>query len=604
MLKKTFFLCLVLWVIPGWSLARTLEDLYQDFSPIEALVINVEAEEVILDKGRADGLHPGDIFTVYKLGKELVHPVTKKVIGHLKVPVGKVEVRRLDQNFSTAIILSGEEIKVGAPAVRFQDLRVLFLEVAPGVGDQILPLLKTKLSGLTFVQRPGVTFESLSPEWLSREGFDLVFVADQRVLRVYNARLEVLQIYGLAGVVSAKVPQAPVPSAQATGPQVPPAQAPPSQVPPPQAPPPPQVAQAPPAGVSPGPYPYSTLRYQRPAAPSFRRVGRLNEVVIDFDIGDVDRDGRPEIVYLTPTTLFITKYRSAGAWKYEYKGFGRILNFSLGPRGWIALNVYVDKEGMRSQLLRFYQGRFEVKVKDINLILGFFDFDGDGVRETLLGQTYDLEDFFGMPVFELRPKRGGGLEYHRRVKVPLNFKILGAAFADLDGDGEREIISMDNAHKLCVFRGTKSLWKSNRKVGGSVYAILVSTGRSSRSYKRAIAAEVEPVVRDINGDGREEVLVVVNKSAHRDLLPGIPAYESGEVMVLTLTSTGLDLLPLTGKFEGPLQGLAISGQEVFVVFVKGNPFTQEGESYLLAFPLVMPSISSGPYIPYSVPAPR
>ncbi len=596
MRRKCLFLLLLAVFLGTKGWAKTLEDLYQDFSPIEALVISVEGQEVILDKGRADGLHPGDIFTVYKLGKELVHPVTKKVIGHLKTPIGKLEVRRLDQNFSTAFILSGEGIKVGDPAVRFQDLRVLLVEESPGLGEQVLPLLKTKLSGLTFVERPGITFESLNPAWLAKEGFDLVFVVGPRALRVYNARLEVLQIYGLAGVVSlakpAPAPERPAPPAR---PQVPP-QAPLAPPPPPA----PQVAPSPP----PGPYPYTTLRYQRPAAPSFRRVGRLNEVVIDFDLGDVDRDGQPEIVYLTPTTLFVTKYRAPGAWKYEYKGFGRVLNFSLGPRGWIALNVYVDKEGMRSCLLRFYQGQFEVRAKDINLILGFFDFDGDGVRETLLGQTYDLENFFGLPVFELRPKRGEGVEYHRRLKVPLNFKIIGAAFADLDGDGKREILSLDNAHKLCVYRGTKKVWQSSRKVGGSIYAVLASTGRSSRSYKRAIAAEVEPVVIDINGDGRDEVLVVVNKSAHRDLLPGIPAYESGEVMVLTFTSTGYELLPLTGAFEGPLQGLSVYGQEIYVIFVKGNPFTQEGESYLLAFPLVMPTISAGPYIPYQVPSAR
>jgi len=580
MLKRGFLFVLVFLCWVSFSWAKSLEDIYRDFSPLEALVISVDGSEVVLDKGRADGVHPGDIFTVYKWGKEIVHPVTKKVVGHLKIPVAKVEVRRLDQNFSTALVLSGKEIEVGAPAVRFQDLRVLFLEEAPGIGDQILPLLKTKLSGLTFVERPGVTFESLTPAWLEQEGFDLVFVADARALKVYNARLEVLQIYELTGVVS--LPEAPARTQVAPQPAPKAPQAPSS------------AAVAPPATTS--PYPYTTLQYQRPAAPSFRRVGRLNEVVIDFDMGDLDRDGRPEIVYLTPDTLFVTKLRAPGAWKYQYKGFGKVLNFSLGPRGWIALNVYVDKEGMRSLLLRFSEGKFEVKVRDINLILGFFDFDGDGVRETLLGQNYDLEDFFGIPVFELRPKRGGkGLDYHRKLKVPRNFKILGAAFADLDGDGKKEIISLDNAHKLCVFKGKKRIWKSNRKVGGSIYAILASTGRSPRAYKRAVSAEVEPVVKDINGDGREEVLLVVNKSAHRDLLPGIPAYESGEVMVLASTPTGYDLLPLTGAFEGPLQGLAVSGQEVYVVFVKGNPFTQEGESYLLAFPLVMPAVSAGPY---------
>ena len=597
--KRAFFtiVVLVLCLFHFQALAKDLEALYEDFSPLEALVISVEAQEVILDKGREDGVHPGDIFTVYKQGKKIIHPVTKKVVGYKKTPIAKVEVRHLEGNFSTALILERkEEIKIGAPATRFTDIKALFLELVPGVEAQVLPYLKTKLPDITFVSRPGLRFQNLSPQYLAQEGFDLVFVADQRNLRVYNARLEILQIYGLGTLVSpapqayspTSAPAAQAPSAaQATTPAAPVA---PTSASPPAAP-----SSAAPAPQAPQAqnqrYPYTTLSFQRPAAPSFRRVGKLREVVVDFEMGDVDGDGQAEIVYLTPTTLFVTKYRAPGAWKFEYKGFGKVLNFSLGPRGWIALNIFMEREGLRSYLLRFVQDGFEVAVKDINLLLGFFDMDGDGLKETLLGQSYDDEEFYGPVVYEVRPSRKGKIIYERKIDVPLNFKLLGAAFADLDGDGKREIISQDNAHKACVYRGKKKIWCSNRRVGGSIYTVAAYSGKSPRAYQIAVPAEVDPYVIDINGDGRQELLMVANKSAHHDLIPGVPAYESGEVVVLTSTPMGYELLPLTGSFEGPLQGLAVNQGEVFVVLVKGNPFTQKGESYLLAFPLRMPEIA-------------
>ncbi len=605
MLKRIIFLVFcICFCRLGVVSAKTLEDLFQDFSPLPALVISVEGNEVILDKGRADGVNPGDLFTVYKQGKKIVHPTTKKVLGYLKIPIGKVEVKRLDQNFCTATVLEArEKIRVGMPAVRFSDQKVLVLETVPQAALKLLSLVKTKLPDLSFQIAKNIRFDELSPTYLAREGIDLVFVTDGRNLRVYNNRLEILQIYGLGGLAQVRevTPQRgpevsppsgkPAPQAYVPTPPPPKPQPAPGYVPPP--PPPPQVAQAPKTQ-----YPYSTLQYQRPIAPSFRKVGRLPEVVIDLEMGDADRDGRPEIVYLTPSALCITKYRAPGSWRYEYKGFGKILNFSLGPRGWIALNIYVEDEGMRSVLLRFYQGQFEEIVKDANFIFGFFDFDADGVKETLLAQSFDKEKFFGLPVYDVRPDRKGKLVYRRRVEVPLNFQILGAAFADVDGDGKKEIICQNKAKKLQIFKGRKKIWQSNRKIGGSIYSISVPAGSKHLSYKMAISAEVDPIVYDLNADGVQEVILVANKSAHRDLLPGIPAYESGEVVVLTRTAMGYTLLPLTGSFEGPLQGIAVVDKELFVTYVNGNPFTQKGESYLLAFPLRMPQVGPGAEIPY------
>ncbi len=588
--------------------AKTLEDLYQDFSPLSALVISIEGQEVILDKGRADGVHPGDLFTVYKQGKKIIHPTTKKVLGFLKIPIGKIEVQRLDENFSTALIIEArEKIKVGAPAIRFADQKVLIVETVSGAALELLPLLKAKLPDLKFELAKDIRFEELSSAYLAREGIDLVFVTDGQRVRVYNRRLEILQIYGLAGLsqpLSAPAPQVVPPSPR---PQVPQPKT-PSPLSPPSAPapsgskgyyvPPPPPPPGQPVPETKSRYPYSTLTYREPIAPSFRKVGHLSEVVIDLEVGDADRDGAPEIIYLTPTTLYITKYRAPGGWHYEYRGFGKILNFSLGPKGWIALNVYVDGEGMRSLLLRFYQGQFEEVVKDANFILGFFDFDADGVKETLLAQSYDKEKFFGLPVYDVRPGQGGKLVYRRKIEVPLYFQILGAAFADVDGDGVREVLFLNKAKKLQIYKGRKKIWESNRKVGGSLYSLSVSSGSKHLNYKMAISAEVDPVVYDINADGVQEVLLVANKSAHRDLIPGIPAYESGEVLVLTRSPMGFALLPLTGTFEGPLQGLSIVGQEVFVTYVRGNPFTQKGESFLLAFPLRMPTLKPQAEIPY------
>ncbi|WP_456434183.1 hypothetical protein [Thermosulfuriphilus sp.] len=568
-MRRIFLSLLIVFVLSGFVWAEGLEGLAQNFSPLSALVINVEKDTVLIDKGEKDGVRRGDLFTIYQEGQKIIHPVTKREIGRLKEPLAKAEAIRVEETFSVLRILEKKgEPKVGQPAVRFADIRVLLLEDPPGSAQQVLPSLRAALSEAEFVNLPGVSWRDLNPSFLSREDIDLVLVADTNGLRVYNQALELLNAY--TWPLGRQTP-APPPAPRVSAPPAP--QAPPS-----------------------GPYPYSTLRYQMPAAPQFRRVAKIPAVIVDFEMGDIDNDGRPEVVYMTPNGLFVSQFGGRILATYKHTGFGKMVNFSLGPDGWIALNVYVPGEAMRSKLLRFREGRLETAVSDINFFLAFFDLNGDGLKETLLGQAYDRESLFGPTVYRLKPG-WDKISYLETEKVPGGFRVLLAAFADINGNRVREACFMDLGHKLRIYERGRKVWTSNTKVGGSIYTVAASSSMKKAFYKQTISAEVEPLVRDLNGDGRQEVILVRNVSSHRDILPNLPSYESGEVICLIYTATGYELIPLTGRLEAPIQGIAIWGKELYCVVVKGNPLTQEGESYLLAFPLVAPTTrgtASGP----------
>ncbi|WP_297056067.1 VCBS repeat-containing protein [Thermosulfurimonas sp.] len=316
-------------------------------------------------------------------------------------------------------------------------------------------------------------------------------------------------------------------------------------------------------------------------------MGRLPQIVAHLEIGDLNGDGKPEVVYLTPKALYITEYKGRLLARYQFRGFGQVLTFSLGPSGWIALDIYQKGRGMVSELLRFDGRNIVPEIRPINLILAFMDFNGDGINDTLVGQTFSQEDFFGSEVYILG-RKGRKIIYRKKLVVPAGFRLIGSTFADLDGDGYLETIFINRGHKLEVYRYTQKLWTSPRKVGGSLYGIQVRVGPYKQTYTQTIPAEVNFLVRDLNGDGRKEVLLVSNHSAHHDLLPGIPAYTAGEVMVLRYSAAGFELLPFSGQFEAPVQGLGILGSELLVALTRGNPFTQEGESYLVAMPLVSP----------------
>ncbi len=532
------------------TFAQDLNSIFKDLSPISALVISVEGEEVILDKGSQHGIKQGDIFSVYKIGKEIVHPITKKIIGRRKELVAKIQVKEVERDFSTAIVLSKKEsFDIGALAVRYADLSVLLL-VKEAKSSQFLALLQNRLPQLTFRQIPWIDFSDLSSTYLAKEQIDLVCVLEGGLLRLYDSRLNLLKVYSLQPLTVEK--SITHPSIQS--------------------------------------YISHTVSLKERKNINFRRIKRLPYVIVDFETGDVDNDGKAEVVYLTPQALLISKLSTnSQIGKYKYKGFGKILNFSLGPNGWIALNTFVDREGFRAYLLRFTPEGLKTVVSHIKLLLGFFDLNGDGIKETLLGQTFEQGEIFGSRVYRLQPK-GNKLVLLSRKKVPYGFRLLGATFADLDGDGRQEVISEDLGHRLQIFKGYnkgyKKVWISNQKVGGSIYTVKASIGISRPIYKLSISSEPDLYPVDINGDGHQEVLIISNKSSHGNLFPGIPFYSSSSVLILTHTSMGYELLPASPPFNGPIQGLGIVRGQVIVSLVNGNPFTQKGETSFLAFPLM------------------
>ncbi|MBX6422490.1 FG-GAP-like repeat-containing protein [Thermosulfurimonas sp. F29] len=593
-MKKAIPLLLILGaLITGKLLAALPPEIKSDLSPLSALVIGVDGNRVILDKGRIQGVRLGDLFTIYRKGQPVVHPETKKVLGYLKKPVALAEVVQVEENFATARILSRSgEFPVPTPAIRYGDIKILLVAQNRRLAEKYLPELESVLSRSRILYEPQRTLGALSPQDLSREGVNLVLYLEEGALRLYSPRLNLLRVYTLPEVAPSPA-RTTLPSAAPSSQMVPsPLTASPYRKSAPSVTTPVQpvsrpeiLPQAPPSAQSaPSRYPYTTLGYTRPQVPRFRRVGRLPQVVADFEIGDLNGDGIPEVVYLTPKALYVARYQGALLAQYRFRGFGKVLNFSLGPRGWIALNIYQEGEGLRSELLHFTDGALKPEIKGINLILSFVDFNGDGRNDTLLGQTFDEENFFGPRVYVLS-RKGNKITYREPLTVPTGFRLIGAAFADLDGDGYLETIFINRGHKLAVYRYTQKLWVSTQKVGGSLYGIKVRVGPYRQTYMETIPAEVNFLVRDLNGDGRPEVLLVANHSAHHDLLPGFPAYTSGEVMVLSYSTTGFELRPFSGGFEGPLQGLGIVDSELLVVLTKGNPFTQEGESYLLALPL-------------------
>ncbi len=105
--KVAFFLVLV-----AFSFSFSWEEGIKKFFQRDGYVVSVEKDRAIIDIGKGN-VKEGEVFDVYREGKDIVHPVTGKVIGKETQTVGKIKVINVQDGFSVATIESGTGIKTG-----------------------------------------------------------------------------------------------------------------------------------------------------------------------------------------------------------------------------------------------------------------------------------------------------------------------------------------------------------------------------------------------------------------------------------------------------------------------------------------------------------
>ncbi len=83
---------------------------------VVAIVADVSAGRVVLNKGAKDGLKPGMVLSVERVVREIKDPQTGKVLRKETQPVGRVQLTEVDAVSAVGRILSGQGLKVGDAA--------------------------------------------------------------------------------------------------------------------------------------------------------------------------------------------------------------------------------------------------------------------------------------------------------------------------------------------------------------------------------------------------------------------------------------------------------------------------------------------------------
>ena len=95
------------------------------FNPISGTVVSTEGSKVFISLGEKDSMKPGIRLRVMREGEPFIHPVTKEVIGKIEATVGSLEVRDVQPDSSSGVIVDGEA-KQG-DRVRISDTKIKML---------------------------------------------------------------------------------------------------------------------------------------------------------------------------------------------------------------------------------------------------------------------------------------------------------------------------------------------------------------------------------------------------------------------------------------------------------------------------------------------
>ena len=270
----------------------------------------------------------------------------------------------------------------------------------------------------------------------------------------------------------------------------------------------------------------------------FQKSQKFPFEIKGLDIGDVDGDGKNEIVVMDKHTLWVYEYideklrllrKMKGRANHDFLTLDVADVNRNGTAEIFVTSVW--KENLTSFILEYEENQFRKISTKNGWYFRVLDLPRRG--STLLGQKMGAKESFSGPIYQFSWK-GNTFRRSEKVKLPKKSVLFGLAIADVTGDGKEEIIQFDYSDHLKVLsmNGKDLLYKSSSKYGGS-NNFFDRESVPAFSDKEYVGTRVfipgRILVLDLDGDGRVEIIVNKNQFTTGRLFDRIRPYDRGEV---------------------------------------------------------------------------
>jgi len=305
----------------------------------------------------------------------------------------------------------------------------------------------------------------------------------------------------------------------------------------------------------------SPFIYPKGITSEFQKTQNMKLSLQYMEMADLDGDGQDEVIFADNDSVQIFKRdgnRLSKVGQIPGKPGYRIhaitvadLNKNGKPEIYVSA---ADSKGPHSFAFEWLgTDKANYIFQDAKWYIRAMSVPGEGM--ILAGQQADASKAVAPGIFRL-DVANGALKMGSRMEVPASVNLFEFTIADLDNDGSREIIAIDQYDRLQVMRSSGTvLWKSDDFYGGTTRFIGGSEGfgagkGSAQEGSNRIYIPSRIIVYDVNGDGQMDVIINKNLSTSSRLFENMKNYPSGEIHALSWNGIALSELWRTKKIDG------------------------------------------------------
>ncbi len=283
--------------------------------------------------------------------------------------------------------------------------------------------------------------------------------------------------------------------------------------------------------------------------------------LVAMGVGDVDGDGKTEFVLAAKHEIRIFRRlgnRFQKIWQMstsERYAIHAITMADLNKNGRQEIYVSAADAKRPNSFILEWDGKKFVKLADNQRwYIRAINIPGEG--RVLAGQKGGFGTLLAPGIYRLKLKNG---QLVKTGMVPVNgVNLFDFSIVDLDGDGRHEVVAISHGDKILVLRPSgKVMWVSDDYYGGTTTYLGgigfddINKDLENGSYEAPrIYVPARIIIRDVNGDGRPDIIINRNLSSASRIMGKYKSYPSGEIDALTWNGIGLTELWRTRKIDG------------------------------------------------------
>jgi hypothetical protein len=306
--------------------------------------------------------------------------------------------------------------------------------------------------------------------------------------------------------------------------------------------------------------------------------------IVGMDIGDVDGDGKAEMVTAAQDKVTVYRRDADGM-----KTIGTYTGATNDNFIWVTLvdtnrdrvaEIYVTNlkkknmvsaqrdasilgdrgftEDVSSICLSLSSGKLQPVGKPVPFFLNGVEFPGRG--KVLLGQKKGAatDGPFSSQIFEMQ-LQGTSIASVTTIPLPSRCNVFNFAIADINNDRSNEYLVIDRTFSLSVLTSAgDQIWKSENVFGATTNSFEGKVMDRRFNYVEYFVIPAPILITDLNKDGIVEIVLNRNTDTKGGLMPqGLQYWERGEIVSLSWDQMGLVENWKTREISGMVTSLRV-----------------------------------------------